>query len=150
MTGELMLSSGTVFRDLDAVECVGLGSSGELGNGTSTTSVTTPVDTGLSNVTVLEAESTVGGLAGAFETNGERLDRFYHHWFINDLDVMGLIKDLGMTDQVVTNPTNTGVFYALSPHWCKSRAREQLTWRHVEAANSSRVRLARRHCRPAV
>lgn len=63
-------------------------------------------------VTVLEADHTVGGLAGAFETNGERLDRFYHHWFTNDLEVMGLIEDLGMSDQVVTNPTNTGVFYA--------------------------------------
>ena len=63
-------------------------------------------------VTVLEAEPTVGGLAGAFETNGERLDRFYHHWFINDREVMTLIDELGMSDQVVTNPTNTGVFYA--------------------------------------
>lgn len=63
-------------------------------------------------VTVLEAEPTVGGLAGAFETDGERLDRFYHHWFTNDLEVMGLIEDLGLSDQVVTNPTNTGVFYA--------------------------------------
>ncbi len=64
------------------------------------------------DVTVLEAEPTVGGLAGAFETNGERLDRFYHHWFTNDQEIMGLIEDLGMSDQVVTNPTNTGVFYA--------------------------------------
>lgn len=64
------------------------------------------------DVTVLEAEGTVGGLAGAFETSGEKLDRFYHHWFTNDLEVMGLIDDLGMSDQVVTNPTNTGVFYA--------------------------------------
>ena len=64
------------------------------------------------DVTVLEAEPTVGGLAGAFETNGERLDRFYHHWFTNDLEVMGLINDLNMSEQVVTNPTNTGVFYA--------------------------------------
>lgn len=63
-------------------------------------------------VTVLEAEPTVGGLAGAFETEGERLDRFYHHWFTNDLEVMELIEDLGLSDQVVTNPTNTGVFYA--------------------------------------
>ncbi|GAA3685606.1 hypothetical protein GCM10022398_31060 [Acetobacter lovaniensis] len=44
-------------------------------------------------VTVLEAEETVGGLAGSFQTDGERLDRFYHHWFTNDLDVMGLIQD---------------------------------------------------------
>lgn len=62
-------------------------------------------------VTVLEADSYVGGLAGAFETDGERLDRFYHHWFTNDLEVMGLIADLGLSDEVVVNPTNTGVYY---------------------------------------
>ena len=63
-------------------------------------------------VTVLEADSFVGGLAGAFETDGERLDRFYHHWFTNDLEVMGLIEELGQQDQVETSPTNTGVYYA--------------------------------------
>lgn len=63
-------------------------------------------------VTVLEAAPTVGGLAGAFETNGERLDRFYHHWFTNDLEVQGLIADLGLSGEVVTNPTNTGLYYA--------------------------------------
>lgn len=62
-------------------------------------------------VTVLEADDYVGGLAGAFEAEGERLDRFYHHWFTNDLEVMGLIDDLGLSDQVKTNPTNTGVYY---------------------------------------
>lgn len=62
-------------------------------------------------VTVLEADSFVGGLAGAFEAEGERLDRFYHHWFTNDLAVMTLIEDLGLSDEVITNPTNTGVYY---------------------------------------
>lgn len=63
-------------------------------------------------VTVLEAESEIGGLAGAFEVCGEKLDRFYHHWFTNDLDVMGLIAELGLNDRVEVNPTNTGVYYA--------------------------------------
>lgn len=63
-------------------------------------------------VTVVEADSTVGGLAGAFETGGERLDRFYHHWFTNDREVLGLIDALGLSADVVTNPTNTGIFYA--------------------------------------
>lgn len=62
-------------------------------------------------VTLLEADGFVGGLAGAFETDGERLDRFYHHWFTNDLAVMDLIDELGLTDQVTTNPTNTGVYH---------------------------------------
>lgn len=64
------------------------------------------------SVTLVEADDHVGGLAGAFETDGERLDRFYHHWFTNDLSVMGLIKDLDLMDEVVINPTNTGVYYA--------------------------------------
>ncbi|MAQ85014.1 MAG: amine oxidase [Maritimibacter sp.] len=62
-------------------------------------------------VTVYEAADEVGGLASAFDVGGERLDRFYHHWFTNDLAVMDLIEEIGMTDSVVINPTNTGMYY---------------------------------------
>jgi protoporphyrinogen oxidase len=63
-------------------------------------------------VTVIEAEPHIGGLAAAFDVGGERLDRFYHHWFTNDREVMDLISELGLNDQVAINPTNTGVYYA--------------------------------------
>lgn len=63
-------------------------------------------------VTVLEAEPEIGGLAAAFDVGGEKLDRFYHHWFTNDLEVMGLIEELGLTHKVEISPTNTGVYYA--------------------------------------
>jgi protoporphyrinogen oxidase len=64
------------------------------------------------DVVVLEAETGVGGLAAAFDVGGERLDRFYHHWFTNDREVMDLIGELGLQDRVSINPTNTGVYYA--------------------------------------
>lgn len=63
-------------------------------------------------VTVIEAENELGGLAAAFEVEGEQLERFYHHWFTNDMEVMQLIADLGLQDQVDINPTNTAVYYA--------------------------------------
>lgn len=63
-------------------------------------------------VTVLEAEPEIGGLAAAFDVGGEKLDRFYHHWFTNDLEVMRLIDELGLNARVTINPTNTGVYYA--------------------------------------
>lgn len=63
-------------------------------------------------VTVYEAEATVGGLAADFETEGERLDRFYHHWFTNDAAVMDLIAELGLMERVEINPTNTGMYHA--------------------------------------
>jgi protoporphyrinogen oxidase len=63
-------------------------------------------------VTVLEAESHVGGLAAAFEVGGEKLDRFYHHWFTNDVDVLRLIDELGLNERIEISPTNTGMYYA--------------------------------------
>ena len=63
-------------------------------------------------VAVLEAESEIGGLAAAFTVGGQKLDRFYHHWFTNDLAVMDLIDELGLQGSVQINPTNTGVYYA--------------------------------------
>lgn len=63
-------------------------------------------------VTVFEAEQEIGGLAAAFDVGGEKLDRFYHHWFTNDLEVMNLIDELGLNHKIEVNPTNTGVYYA--------------------------------------
>ncbi|MDP3696240.1 MAG: NAD(P)/FAD-dependent oxidoreductase, partial [Desulfocapsaceae bacterium] len=64
------------------------------------------------SVTVLESEAEIAGLAGsAFNVGGEKLDRFYHLWFFNDVEVMQLIAELGLNDRVAINPTNTGVYY---------------------------------------
>ena len=63
-------------------------------------------------VRVLESENQVGGLAAAFDVQGEKLDRFYHHWFTNDIEVMNLIEELKLTDKVEISPTNTGIYYA--------------------------------------
>lgn len=63
-------------------------------------------------VTVLEADPEVGGLAGTFEVQGERLEKFYHHWFTNDEHVNDLVKELGVADRVVYRPTRTGMYFA--------------------------------------
>jgi len=64
------------------------------------------------NVCLIESESEVGGLAAAFDVEGEKLDRFYHHWFTNDEAVMNLIKEFNLMDKVEISPTNTGIYYA--------------------------------------
>jgi protoporphyrinogen oxidase len=62
-------------------------------------------------VTVLEADAHVGGLAGAFDTAGERLDRFYHHWFTSDREIMRLVEELGLGADITLRATATGVWY---------------------------------------
>ncbi|WP_103257670.1 NAD(P)/FAD-dependent oxidoreductase [Tabrizicola aquatica] len=62
-------------------------------------------------VSVLEADAHVGGLAGAFDTKGERLDRFYHHWFTSDREIMRLVEELGLAADITLRATATGVWY---------------------------------------
>lgn len=64
------------------------------------------------NVRVIESDSTSGGLAGTFEfSDGVKLEKFYHHWFNNDVYVPELVKELGMEGDVITLPTRTGMYF---------------------------------------
>jgi protoporphyrinogen oxidase len=63
-------------------------------------------------VSVFEADAEIGGLAGSFQVNGVRLEKFYHHWFTNDQQISALVEDLGTSDQIVFRPTSTGMYYA--------------------------------------
>ena len=63
-------------------------------------------------VDIFEKDSEPGGLAGSFKVEGENLEKFYHHWFTNDLHIMNLIKELDCEDHIVIRPTRTGMYYA--------------------------------------
>jgi len=67
------------------------------------------------SVRIIESDSDIGGLAGTFEISpGHRIEKFYHHWFSNDLHVIGLIEELGLSDSLQYKTTNTGLYYANS------------------------------------
>ncbi len=64
-------------------------------------------------VTIIEKESELGGLARAFDMGENiQLERFYHHWFTNDKYIMNLIEELGLSENIIWNETNTGMYYA--------------------------------------
>ena len=67
-------------------------------------------------VTVLEADATLGGLGGGFTVGDTTLERFYHHWFRSDRNIIELIEELGAGDRVLFRPTRTGMYYANSFH----------------------------------
>jgi protoporphyrinogen oxidase len=69
-------------------------------------------------VTIYEAADHVGGLAAGFkEPHWDwTVERFYHHWFHSDRHILGLINELGWSDQVlfprpVTVMYHKGKFY---------------------------------------
>ena len=55
------------------------------------------------DVTIVEAADRVGGLAAGFKD--ERwdwtLEKFYHHWFANDHDILNLATEMGVRDKVI-------------------------------------------------
>jgi protoporphyrinogen oxidase len=66
-------------------------------------------------VTVYEKDSDIGGLAGTFELSpGVRVEKFYHHWFTSDVDVLNLIDELGLGHLKRYVASNTGLYYANS------------------------------------
>lgn len=74
---------------------------------------------GNKQVTVFEGAPSVGGLAAGFKAAHWEwtLEKFYHHWFASDAAVLGLIKELGWSDQVlfprpITAMYHDGKFYA--------------------------------------
>ncbi len=54
-------------------------------------------------VTIYEAASQVGGLAAGFKDDGWdwTLEKFYHHWFETDQDILALADELGLRDRIL-------------------------------------------------
>jgi protoporphyrinogen oxidase len=64
------------------------------------------------HTTVLECDDEVGGLAGSFDVHGQRLEKFYHHWFTNDRHIGDLVSELGEADNILYRPSRTGMYFA--------------------------------------
>jgi protoporphyrinogen oxidase len=64
-------------------------------------------------VTIYEANDYVGGLASGFkEPNWDwSVEKFYHHWFASDRHILGLIDELGWSNQVIFPRPVTVMFY---------------------------------------
>lgn len=60
------------------------------------------------SVTVLEAGSQLGGLAGDVEVAGVPVDRYYHCILNADHHLLGLIDEVGLHDQVRMHPVRAG------------------------------------------
>jgi protoporphyrinogen oxidase len=61
-------------------------------------------------VTLLERAPTPGGLAGAMDFSGHRVDRFYHVIVPSDERMISLVQELGLSDRLSFTPVGVGFF----------------------------------------
>ena len=64
-------------------------------------------------VTIFESSEAVGGLAGGFTAPGWdwSVEKFYHHWFASDHDMLDFIAEQGWSDRVIFRRPYTVVYY---------------------------------------
>lgn len=65
------------------------------------------------DVTIFEAANYAGGLASGFkEPHWDwSVEKFYHHWFQSDSEMLGLIRELGLEDKVIFPRPLTVMYY---------------------------------------
>ncbi len=92
-------------------------------------------------VVLLEADNTPGGLAGTFQfQDGVTIEKFYHHWFNNDLYVPQLVNDLGLAGEIVTMPSKTGMYFN-GRHWQLSTPLDLLRFKPLSFIDRIRLGL---------
>jgi protoporphyrinogen oxidase len=62
-------------------------------------------------VTLFEKEAYLGGQVATFEVEGERLERFYHHIFTSDVDIIQLVDELGLSEKLLWLDSKVGFFH---------------------------------------
>ncbi len=60
---------------------------------------------------VLESAPFLGGQASTFDVGGGRLERGYHHLFVSDRDMAGLIEEIGLGDKLAWLESKVGLYH---------------------------------------
>ena len=63
------------------------------------------------DVTLFEKENTLGGLAGSFAVGDTSLEKFYHHIFTSDTDMIRLLSKLGLNQKLAWLESSVGVYH---------------------------------------
>jgi protoporphyrinogen oxidase len=74
------------------------------------------------HVTLVEADSLLGGLGSSFEYDGVSIERYYHCMLPSDESLLALLRDVGLDKSVVWRPTSMGFMvnrqvFALDGPW---------------------------------
>lgn len=62
-------------------------------------------------VSLYEANDHIGGLASSILIGEDKLERYYHHFFKNDTDLLSLMIDLELKDKIVFCPSRVAMLY---------------------------------------
>lgn len=62
-------------------------------------------------VTIFEKEKELGGLVSSFKIGNSKLEKSYHHFFKTDIELLELIKELGLKKKIIWNKSSVGLYF---------------------------------------
>jgi len=63
------------------------------------------------HVTLIEKSNELGGLANGFRIRGQPLEKYYHHLFGSDTEIAGLIREIGLGNELEWLKSSMGMYY---------------------------------------
>jgi protoporphyrinogen oxidase len=91
-------------------------------------------------VTLWERGERLGGQANAFPVAGTAIERFYHHLFQSDREIVALAEEIGIGDRLLWLPSNVG-YFADGRIWPLNGALDLLKLRFLPLRDRLRVGL---------
>lgn len=105
------------------------------------------------DVTILEKGPELGGLVSSLRIGGTAVERFYHHVFASDTEIVRLADELGLGDDLRFRALDTGIYYGGRLHPFGT-PREMLAFSPLRpldrlrfAASSAYLKAVKRHQR---
>ncbi|WP_435155046.1 NAD(P)/FAD-dependent oxidoreductase [Haladaptatus sp. DFWS20] len=92
------------------------------------------------DVQVFEASNDLGGLAATYETNGDRIEKFYHHLSASEETIIDLIDELGLGDDLEW-PIGKNAYYVDGVVHPLDKPWEILAYPHMSAYDKFRLTL---------
>ncbi|MDD5528237.1 MAG: NAD(P)/FAD-dependent oxidoreductase [Patescibacteria group bacterium] len=62
-------------------------------------------------IEIFEKDNQLGGLAGSFSFNGTMIEKFYHHFFKTDSNVLNLLRELGLDEKISWLDSSLAIYY---------------------------------------
>ncbi|WP_227353579.1 NAD(P)/FAD-dependent oxidoreductase [Haladaptatus salinisoli] len=92
------------------------------------------------DVQVFEASDELGGLAATYETNGDRIEKFYHHLSASEQTIIDLIEELGLGGDLEW-PIGKNAYYVDGVVHPLDKPWEILAYPHMSAYDKFRLAL---------
>lgn len=63
---------------------------------------------------IIEKEASPGGMASCYKTENSWIEKFYHHFFTHDSEIVSLAGELGNEDDLIWNKCRMGFFQIIN------------------------------------